>query len=51
MNILNFIGLQSQVVYVDKNNLNTSLHILEDGASGCASRDIAQVIVKILIKM
>ena len=34
----------------DKNNLKKSLHILEDGASGCASGDIEQIIVKLLLK-
>ena len=45
INILK-IYLQCQAIYVDKKNLNKCLHILEYGASGCASGDIEQVIVK-----
>ena len=44
------INLQSQAIYVDKNNLKNILHILENGASGCVSGDIEQVNVKILFK-
>ena len=42
MDILKHIERQSQEICVDKKNLNKSLHILEDDASG----DIEQVIVK-----
>ena len=36
---------QSQEIYVQENNLKKILNILEDGASGCASGVIEQVIV------
>ena len=36
--------------FMKKTNLKESLHILEDGASGCASGHIGQVIVMILLK-
>ena len=32
-------------------NLKTGSHVLEDGASGCASGDIKQVIVKFLFRI
>lgn len=36
--------------YVDKNNLKRIYLFLEDNASGCASGDIEQIIIKSLIK-
>ena len=43
---LKHFGLQSQENYVNKNNLKKFYMYLEDGASGCVSGDIEQVIFK-----
>ena len=45
------IDLQSPAIYVDKTNLQKSLHILGDGASGCASDDIEQVTIITLFEI
>ena len=44
------VDLQSQAICFEKENLKETLHILEDGASGCASGHIEQVIVIIFFK-
>jgi hypothetical protein len=43
--------MPSQANYVDKNNLQRNLHIIEDSASECASGDIQEVIVKNLFEI
>lgn len=48
---LKYINSQSQKNYAEKENLKKNLNILEDGASGYASSDIEEVILKILLKM
>ena len=49
--LFDHINVESYEIYIDKNNLKKNLHIiLEDGGSGYASGDIAQVIVENLFK-
>jgi hypothetical protein len=45
------MNLQSQAVYVHKKQFQTTLCILEDGASGEQVDDIEKIIVKKLFKL
>ena len=44
------MNVQSQAIYVKKNNFKQCISILEDGASGEQVGDIEKIIVKILFK-